>query len=106
MGDLGSVSGLGRSPGEGKGYLLQYSGLENSRDCIVHRVAKSWTRLSEFHFTGGPVVKNPSSSTRGMSLIPGQETKIHATRHGHKIKKKKKETKEFLLKLPVVTTHL
>ena len=40
-GDLGSVTGLGRSPGEGKGYPLQYSGLENSMDCIVHGVAKS-----------------------------------------------------------------
>ena len=38
------------SPGEGKGYPLQYSGLENSMDCIVHGVAKSWTRLSDFHF--------------------------------------------------------
>ena len=34
-GDLGSIPGLGRSPGEGKGYPLQYSGLENSVDCIV-----------------------------------------------------------------------
>ena len=41
VGDLGSVPGLGRSPGEGKGYALQYSGLENSMDCIVHGVAKS-----------------------------------------------------------------
>ena len=32
------------SPGEVRGYPLQYSGLENSKDCIVHRVAKSWTR--------------------------------------------------------------
>ena len=42
--------GLGRSPGEGKGYPLQYSGLENSMNCIVHWVAKSRTRLSDFHF--------------------------------------------------------
>ena len=42
-GDLGLIPGLGRSPGEGKGYSLQYSGLENSRDCIVRGVAKSWT---------------------------------------------------------------
>ena len=35
-GDPGSIPGLGRSPGEGKGYPLQYSGLENSMDCIVH----------------------------------------------------------------------
>ena len=45
-GDLGSIPGLGRSPGEGKGYPLQYSDLENSMDGIVHGVAKSWTRLS------------------------------------------------------------
>ena len=38
--DLGSIPGLGRSPGEGKGYPLQYPGLENSMDCIVHAVAK------------------------------------------------------------------
>ena len=37
-GDLGLLSGLGRSPGEGKGYPFQYSGLENSMDCIVHEV--------------------------------------------------------------------
>ena len=40
-GDLGSNPGLGRSPGEGKGYPLQYSDLENSMDYIVHGVAKS-----------------------------------------------------------------
>ena len=50
IGDLGSILGLGRSPGEGKGYPLQYSGLENFMDCIVHGVAKSRTRLSDFHF--------------------------------------------------------
>ena len=47
-GDLGSIPGLGRSPGEGKGYPLQYSGLENSMDCIVHGVTKNWTLLSDF----------------------------------------------------------
>ena len=49
-GDLGSIPGLGRSPGERKGYPLHYSGLENCMDCIVHRVAKSWTPLSDFYF--------------------------------------------------------
>ena len=44
------IPGLGRSPGEGKGYPLQYSGLENFVDCIVHSVAKSGTRLSDFHW--------------------------------------------------------
>ena len=36
-GDLGSIPGLGRSPREGKGYPLQYSGLENPMDCIFHK---------------------------------------------------------------------
>ena len=47
--DLGLISGLGRSPGEGKGYPLQYSGLENSMEYIAHGVAKSRTQLSDFH---------------------------------------------------------
>ena len=50
-GDLGSIPRLGRSPGEGKGYPLQYSSLKNSMDCIVHGVTKSQTRLSDFAFT-------------------------------------------------------
>ena len=50
VGDLGSTPGLGRSPGEGNGYPLQYSYLENSMDYIVHGVTKSRTRLSDFHF--------------------------------------------------------
>ena len=49
VGDLGSIPGLERSPGEGKGSLLQYSGLEDSVDCVVPGVAKSQTRLSGFH---------------------------------------------------------
>ena len=50
VGDQGSIPGLGRSPGEEKGYPLQYPGLENSMDCIVHGVAESdmkeWFSLS------------------------------------------------------------
>ena len=53
VGNLGSIPGLGRSPGEGKGYPLQYSGLENSMNHIVHGVAKSWTRLSDFRESCG-----------------------------------------------------
>ena len=48
-GDLDSIPGLGGSPGVGKAYPLQYSGLENFMDCIVHGVTKSRTRLSDFH---------------------------------------------------------
>ena len=65
-GDLGSIPGLGRSPGEGIGSPLQYSGLESSMDCIVHGVAKSWTRLSDFHFSHVHLMKqnqlNPHAS--------------------------------------------
>ena len=49
--DLGSIPGLGRYSQEEKGYSLQYSGLENSMDCIVYGVAKSRTRLSDFQKT-------------------------------------------------------
>ena len=49
MRDLGLIPGLGRSPGEGNSYTLQYSGLENSMDCIVGSQTVR-TRLSDFHF--------------------------------------------------------
>ena len=62
MGDLGSIPGLGRSSGEGKGHPLQYSGMENSTDSIIHGVTKSWTRLSNFHFHFAP---------RGQLVISG-----------------------------------
>ena len=61
MGDLGSIPGLGRYPEEGKGYPLQYSGLENSVDCIVHGVSKSQTRLSDFDFQEGYTTTKNSS---------------------------------------------
>ena len=56
-GDLGSIPGSGRSPGEGNGNPLQYSCLEKPMDggawwATVHGVAKSRTRLSDFTFTG------------------------------------------------------
>ena len=44
VGDLGSTPGWGRSPGEGNSHPLQYSGLENSMDCIIHGFAKSKKR--------------------------------------------------------------
>ena len=48
--DPGLIPGSGRSTGEGKGYPLQYSGLENFMAYTVHVVTKSWTRLSDLHF--------------------------------------------------------
>ena len=61
VGNLGSIPGLGRSPGEGNGYPLQYSGLENSVDCIVLGITKSWTWLSDFLWASllAQMVKNP-----------------------------------------------
>ena len=51
MGDLGLIPGFGRSPGEEKGHPLQYSGLKNSMDYIVHGIAQSQTQLRDFQFT-------------------------------------------------------
>ena len=56
-GDLASISGLGRRPGKGNGYPLQYTCLENSMDrgawrAAIHGITKSWTQLSDFHFQG------------------------------------------------------
>ena len=83
-GDLGSIPGLGRSRGGGKGYPLQSSGLENSMDCTVHGVTKSQTQLSDFHFRshlvdfpGGPVAKNPPASAGDVGSIPGRELRFH-----------------------------
>ena len=66
------IPGLGRSPGEGKGYPLWHSGLENSMDCIVQGVAKSQTRLSEFHFHFHfhSVIYSPLDSKEIKSLNP------------------------------------
>ena len=69
MGDLGSVPGLGRSPGEGKGYPLQYSGLENSMDCIVHGVTKNQTRLNDFHLIVAVTKKIGRMGTRWKGII-------------------------------------
>ena len=60
VGDLGLIPGLGRSPGEGNSYPLQYSGLENSVGCIIHGVAKSQTQLSDFMSLVTQTVKNLS----------------------------------------------
>ena len=76
-GDLGSIPGLGRSPGEGKGYPLQYSGLENSMDCIVpwgHKESDTTEQLSLCQVA--LVVKNLPANAgdlRDSGSIPGLE---------------------------------
>ena len=78
-GDLGSIPGL--SPGEGKGYPLQYSGLKNSMEYLVHEVEKSQTQLSDFFlkgFANGSVGKEftcnagEPSSILGLGRSPGE----------------------------------
>ena len=74
-GGLGLIPGLGWSPGEGKGYPLQYSGLENSMDCIVHGVAKSRTWLSNFHFDCSIPQAAPETELSGLAgehYLPSQ----------------------------------
>ena len=72
-GDMGLIPGLGRSPGEGKGYSFQYSGLENSTDCIVHGITKSQTRLSYFRFYLAVQLKLP---TLLIGCTPVQKTRF------------------------------
>ena len=67
-GELGSIPGLGRFPGDAKCYPLQYSGLVNSMDCIVHGVAKSRTQLSDFHFHF-LITKGPGASLSQGSVL-------------------------------------
>ena len=64
--NMGLIPGLGRSPGEGKGHLLQYSGLENSMDCTVRGVAKSRTRLSDFR---SHALIHPMRAERGLFVL-------------------------------------
>ena len=85
-GDLGLIPELGISPGEGNGYPLQYSGLKNSMDCIVHGVAKSQTRLSNFHFQpefcplkilGSPVNWGTYLPTKNKPSFPPSKVRKH-----------------------------
>ena len=64
------IPGLGRSPGEGKGYPLRYSGLENSMDCSAHAVTKSRTQLNDFHFLFQPGMWNPDQFCCFSTQVP------------------------------------
>ena len=70
MGDLGSIPGLGRSPGEGNGYPLQYSGLENSMDCVVPGVTESWTQLSDLNLLSPSVDRGSVTFAASASTAP------------------------------------
>jgi len=91
----GSIPGLGRSPGEGKGYPLPCSGLENSMDCIVHGVTKSQAWLSNFHSLFGcagssfsscgerrpPCSVGPASHCHGFSCCQAWALGLQQLRH-------------------------
>ena len=75
-GDLCSIPGLGISPGEWKGYPLQYAGLENSMDCEVQGVTKSQTGLSNLHFHFYTLTKLCyTEALEWSSLVPGSKAK-------------------------------
>ena len=84
-GDLGSIPGLGRCPGEGKGCPLQYPGLENPMVCIVHGVEESRTRLSGFHFLACSLSPTPGMSLStsyifcGSLLRASEDTALHSS---------------------------
>ena len=65
-GDLGSIPGWGRSHGDGNGYPLQYSGLENSMDFVVRGVAKSQTRQSDFRLPLASSLRSPTAGSLGL----------------------------------------
>ena len=90
-GDLGSIPGLGRAPGKGNNYPRQYSGLENTMDWIVHGIAKSWTRLSAFHFQ---FQCYPGSFHKLQSLGPG---KLTSTSPGHTARKRHSQNSSPML---------
>ena len=74
-GDLGSIPGLGRSPGEGKGYPLQYSGLENSMDCMFPWGHKESDMTEGLSLTCGHCTRGWDSETEtGKEKVPGQGT--------------------------------
>ena len=68
-GDLDSIPGLERSPGEGKGYPLQDSGLQNSMDCVAHGVTKSQTQLSGYRFTFLFIITKTGNNSNILQLI-------------------------------------
>ena len=87
--DLGLIPGLGRSPGEGNSYPLQYSGLENSMDCVVHGVTKSQTQPGDFHFhftfyhsISSQQSASTGSSSQGCVSNKGQMTFAHVSLEG------------------------
>ena len=102
-GDLGLIPGLGKSSGEGKGYPLQYSGLENSMDRIVHGVAKSQTQMSNFHFHFRELRSHMhmphDTAPQNNTIIPCvcKDTVYKALSHSLFVKDTEKKTRQVLL---------
>ena len=100
-GNLSLILGLGRCPGEGKGYPLHFSGLENYKDCVVHGVTKSRTQLNDFHslhydFPGGPMMKILPSNAGGTGSVLSGRAKIpHASESKNQNMKQKQYCNKF-----------
>ena len=101
VGDLGSISGLGRSSGEEKGYPLQYSGLENSVDCIVLGVAKSGTLLSNFHFLQKKKKKRKLAVSQQLFFLLSCPTSYPSARFRYRL-----ETTQFIWDLNSAKTQI
>ena len=86
-GDLGSIPGFRRSGGEENSYPLQYSGLENSMDCIVHRVTESDERLSHAYIYINEQIHKyvycVCTSIYFLYLLKGPRSKDYFIRHEH-----------------------
>ena len=74
-GEAGLIPRLGRSTGDGIGYPLQYSGLENSMECLVHGIRKSRTRLRDFHF-------HVKTDTQGKCHVTIKDSSDYKPRNG------------------------
>ena len=101
VGDLGSISGLGRSSGEEKGYPLQYSGMENSVDCIVLGVAKSGTLLSNFHFLQKKKKKRKLAFSQQLFFLLSWPTSYPSARFRYRL-----ETTQFIWDLNSAKTQI
>ena len=103
MGHLGSIPGLGRSLGKGKGYPLQYSGLENPRNSIVYGVAKSQRQLSDFqfHFHADYIMQNAglNESQTGIMIARRNTSYLRYAHYATHMAESKEELKSLLMKV-------
>ena len=103
VGHLGSIPGLGRSLGKGKGYPLQYSGLENPRNSIVYGVAKSQRQLIDFqfHFHADYIMQNAglNESQTGIMIARRNTSYLRYAHYATHMAESEEELKSLLMKV-------